>query len=226
MTTLYVRGTVDQVRATLYGLPALLSGAPGGRDVARGLLLRLGVTALSLCKVRFETLSRGGTYEGEKWAPLAPSTIAGRRRPKGVPTRYQARRGVAEAALKLQKARRGSKAQQKALKAYERSKKKAAQAFAPLQILVDTGVLRASLSPGLEGPSGDANQVFKLESGAVIVGTKLFYARFHQYGTRRMPARPPLPEKFPPAWHQPLGEAARTGVVRAIEVLLNGRTTN
>lgn len=48
------------------------------------------------------------------------------------------------------------------------------------RILQDTGVLRNSITTQL------------LSSHAVAVGTRMEYAKFHQFGTRKMPARPML----------------------------------
>lgn len=53
------------------------------------------------------------------------------------------------------------------------------------QILLDTGTLRASITS-----LGSRDNVFLVERNAVLVGTRVKYAPFHQHGTRKMVARP------------------------------------
>lgn len=54
------------------------------------------------------------------------------------------------------------------------------------RILRDTGLLyRAVSSPG--GP----HSILSISEKSMTIGTSLRYARFHQSGTRHMPARPP-----------------------------------
>ena len=55
------------------------------------------------------------------------------------------------------------------------------------RILVETGALMASLV-SVGGP-GNINEV---ESRGMLFGTEVEYALFHQTGTQRMPARPPV----------------------------------
>jgi hypothetical protein len=83
--TIRVRGSRDNVRRLLRTLPAALSGrASDPTGVARSLSLRLGMVALSLVKQAFVEKSQGRTDEsGLRWAPLAPSTIRGRRQGRG-----------------------------------------------------------------------------------------------------------------------------------------------
>jgi len=54
-------------------------------------------------------------------------------------------------------------------------------------ILVDSGALRGSLTQ-----AGHPEQIVELGRDSLLYGTRVPYARFHQRGTRRMPARPPL----------------------------------
>lgn len=72
-------------------------------------------------------------------------------------------------------------------------------------ILVREGHLRESMNwhGGAPGPGG----IFEATASYAIVGTSIPYAKFHQYGTVKMPARPftpaPDPEVFAPllqAW--------------------------
>lgn len=66
------------------------------------------------------------------------------------------------------------------------------------RILVDTGTLRDSLT----GETPYSIEIVRpLE---LTVGTKVDYARYHQTGTNRMPARPiiALPEEQKTRWHK------------------------
>jgi len=65
------------------------------------------------------------------------------------------------------------------------------QHFPGQPILVRTGALRQSLTwqGGQLGPGG----VFTPMPGWVVLGTSVPWARFHQHGTKRMPARPFMP---------------------------------
>ena len=82
-----------------------------------------------------------------------------------------------------------------------------------VDILRDTGILLNSLSPGTLGGSGPSatysppsgpgggDQVFDLFGSGVIVGTTVAYAKSHQEGNGRIPARPFLPTRgVPAAW--------------------------
>lgn len=53
-------------------------------------------------------------------------------------------------------------------------------------ILVRTGKLKASLS------SVGAGSITKITPSSLEIGTSIPYAKYHQGGTRRMPARPPI----------------------------------
>ena len=68
----------------------------------------------------------------------------------------------------------------------------------PMDILVRTGDLRDAMTG-----RGTA-KVEIIRPKGMVVGTTLEYARFHQRGTRRMPARPiiALPEEQKTRWHK------------------------
>ena len=82
-----------------------------------------------------------------------------------------------------------------------KTSKKKQRVFSGLQILLDSGQLRASVD-------ADYNNIFGVGKNQVIFGTDKDYGVFHQYGTKRklqpgeteedrkerMPARPFLPE--------------------------------
>lgn len=80
-----VRASRANVKRLLRTLPKVLAGE--GADVtgaAKSLSMRLGMVALSLVKQAFVEKSEGRADEsGLRWLPLAPSTIAGRRKGPG-----------------------------------------------------------------------------------------------------------------------------------------------
>lgn len=80
-----VRARRQEVREVLGRLPALVAGrSPDTTGHVRSLQLALGMIALSLIKQAFVAKSAGGEDEaGQRWAPLAASTLAGRRKGKG-----------------------------------------------------------------------------------------------------------------------------------------------
>lgn len=81
MATITARLTRGQAAALIRQLPQILAGKlPDPTGEVRNLSLVAGVTALSLIKSAYVVKARGGTDEaGEKWEPLAPSTLARRR---------------------------------------------------------------------------------------------------------------------------------------------------
>lgn len=56
---------------------AQLAGAPGPID---GFFKQAGTRILAMQQRRYTQLSRGGSFMGETWEPLAPSTLRGKRR--------------------------------------------------------------------------------------------------------------------------------------------------
>jgi hypothetical protein len=101
-----------------------------------------------------------------------------------------------------------------------------------VQILVDTGRLRASLQPGLvfdSGPGaayqkptgeGGTDQAFEPKPSEVVVGTNVKYGAYHHEG-RKVPQRRLWPAEFPPTWWQQILGVAISGLVR-IGDLFNG----
>ena len=70
----------------------------------------------------------------------------------------------------------------------------------PNAILVHSGALRASLAD----PDGPGS-VFEATATSLQVGTNVPYGIFHQTGTRKMPARPPV--KLTPAFMASIGRS-------------------
>lgn len=79
----YIRATRAAVRQAIAKIPAAAMGDHGAKAAADALMTRCGLVAKSRIYRAFITKSRGGTDEaGERWEPLAPSTIARRRHGK------------------------------------------------------------------------------------------------------------------------------------------------
>lgn len=80
---IYIRATRSDIRRAIAKIPQAAMGAHGAKAAADALMTRCGLVALGRIKRAFITKSRGGTDEaGERWEPLAPSTIARRRHGK------------------------------------------------------------------------------------------------------------------------------------------------
>lgn len=89
---------------------------------------------------------------------------------------------------------------------------KVAFAGAFAKILRDTGRLLNSLAPDLVG-TGD--QKLDAGQGFVTIGTNVAYAKWHQFGTRKMPKRQIFPEAgetLPVQWEEDMAEAMLTGL--------------
>lgn len=96
-------------------------------------------------------------------------------------------------------------------------------------ILRDTDALYNSLSPACEPQEGTMappavdGQVFRLEGTAVVLGTKIPHAHFHDRGIPgKLPRRPPIPEtsRWPPPWWQAILEQAREGFIEILKTEL------
>lgn len=100
-----------------------------------------------------------------------------------------------------------------------------------VQIGRDTGRLFNSLSPGIAEPeqhpllenpppplNGDLNyRILREAPGAIIVGTNVIYAgKFHAM-------RPLWPVSLPAPWSEQIAHAAKTGVLEAVGMILEGR---
>lgn len=190
MPTVTYRGSARDLRRALRLIPPLLAGrAADPQRLAQAVQLRLGVRLLSLVQADFVTKSRGGT--GKDGVTWAKLS------PKTIAARER-------------KAKKGGK------------KAKSARFAGRYDVLRDTGKLLRSLTPGVEDrPARAEGQVLRPGRGDVIVGTNVPYAAAHQNGTKHTPARQilPPPGRLPPAYEQPLLDAALRGVVRIIELM-------
>lgn len=194
--------------------------------IAKGFMTAIGFGALSDVKSAYVEKARGGTDElGIKWAPLAPSTIANRRVGPGdkrdnpdIAERERIRtRETKKALARFRLSLPENEARRRAaivgsIKATKLTGKTKIQTLGNrnVEILRDTGVLLNSLSPGRLVQAGGnvgydiphADQIFMPKPGEVIVGTTVEYSSYHQQGTKRIPARPflPQPGRVPSIW--------------------------
>src|SRR3974390_99998 len=79
---IYVRTTRQRLSQAIRSIPLAARGNIGAaQEAAKGLLLRIGMAALSKVRQAFVVKARGGTDEcGLKWPPISPPTIAYSRR--------------------------------------------------------------------------------------------------------------------------------------------------
>jgi hypothetical protein len=219
---------------------ALAGRTPFAAELVRGVQIRVGMTLLSLAQADFVTKARGGTgKDGIRWDPLKPSTIAQRRttaaerkalgitgkRVRGLLTPaedkrwrmiFASRKAYLIAKFGLGEREASAQAAQIAwatLKAAGAKTKLQVLGGRVVEMLRDTGRLFNSLSPALQG---SADQVFRMEPGAVTVGTNVVYA------ARQHRMRPfwPVDGRLPEAWVQPVMDTLRRGIMEAVAVLM------
>lgn len=89
-------------------------------------------------------------------------------------------------------------------------------AVGAFEIGVDTGLQRASASPGFRGPDGKGGNAFDIGPGQVTVGYNRSYSPFFDR------ARPLIPDPIPAAWKQRVGQIARTWADGIIKRNLGG----
>ncbi len=233
--TITVRARRPEIEKIIRSLPNLARGHGG-----RGLLIRVGLTALDLIKKAFVVKSHGGQDEaGERWQPLSPATIAYSRRhkktsrkkrggvrPSGALTEIQRQKWWAHYRHFLGKLK-GNKAHAAAC-AWVILKRSGVvtlmQKYGGTQvdILRDTGLLLRSLTPKVPADAAPTNpprnphQVFRTSRGEVIIGTNRDWAYTHHYGIRgRLPRRRlwPHPSRWPAAWWDQILVQARAGLI-------------
>lgn len=89
----------------------------------------------------------------------------------------------------------------------------------PTEILRDSGQLLNSLSPGVAGPSGHPNQIFRVNPGEVIIGTNRKGAARMHAGKRRLW---PRVETWPQRWWGLLSGTLRDGAANVLQRMLGG----
>lgn len=213
MTRIRYHGTIDELRDEINGLIDALTGKAGRNDPrVRGVLLAIGLAALSSIKEAFVIKARGGTDAmGISWPELKPETIARRRQGSHQKHSGKVDKGQYEAVKKQRELRQ--RIQRREFKrlfaefstrlpegeARARANRVASQRATAqsgmtivealggrvVEILRDTGALLNSLSPG--EIAGDSyvipeGQLFELAASSVILGSNLIYAATHNFG--------------------------------------------
>lgn len=237
--TTHTRASRDAIRQALADLPA---AARRGGPIADAMMTRIGMTALGRIKRAFVVKARGGTDEaGEKWQPLSPKTIAyskTRQRGRGGRTKTEKGRSTYPSqALNAKQQARWWAVYRRQLAIYKGNKGHAAAVawlilkgegaqtlvdkygHRQVEILRDTGLLLNSLSPG----TGSTEQVFRVQPGAVVVGTNRKGAAGHHYGIPgRLPQRRlwPPPDSWPASWWEDILDVTKTGLLDlAVEII-------
>lgn len=239
--TVHTRATRDDLRRALQGLPA---AAQGGGPIADAMMVRVGMVLLGRIKRAFIVKARGGTDEcGEKWQPLSPKTIAynkTRQRGRGGRTKAEKKRNAFPSqALNQKQQDRWWEVYRRQLAIHKGDKRHAAAVawtvlkregartlvdkygHRQVEILRDTGLLLNSLSPGV----ASSDQVFRVERGAVTVGTNRAGAAAHHNGVPgRLPQRRlwAPPDKWPAEWWRDITDAAKSGMAELAAYLIRG----
>lgn len=103
-----------------------------------------------------------------------------------------------------------------------------------VQILVDTGRGRGSLTPGSlyengpkakyekPGGKGGSEQRFDIETDCIVVGTNVKYMSYHHNAKNKKRRRRLWPEKFPADWWQQILGIAISGLARIGELYNKG----
>jgi hypothetical protein len=242
-------GVIDALQ-TVVG--EITTGAPGvPQNYLDGFLVRCSNSLLSQIKQDYVSKSRGAVgRDGIRWPELSPQTIARRR--LGPPDKKLLTDKARLAKLPpdqqktLKKLIRQRTAQYMARGMHKDKAARIARQVTfrgkvptklsilggrSVQILVDTGVMLATLEPGYEAtPNGNPNQVLETSPGRLAVGSKLsvngvnIFACNH-FGTKRIPSRPswPLDGNLPEEWWDAvLGAAQRGLILIAVIVFQNG----
>lgn len=228
--TVHIRASATAAQQLLIGIPqeATLGGA-----ISSAMLARCGLVILTHVRDAFITKSRGGTDEaGDRWQPLLPKTIAySRRHGRGGRTSAERKRGSRPSqALDTKQQDRWWSLYRQGLAIFGGDKSSAAKrAWSILkregavtlfdkygsrqaQILVDSGALLESLSPG----SGSPHQVFRIERSEVIIGTTREGAAAHHTGIPGcLPQRRliPPPNRWPASWWKSVTDEVCEGLV-------------
>lgn len=233
--TVKVRATRAAIKQAIALIPR---SARAGGNTANAMLVRCGLAILGRIKQAFIAKSHGGTDDaGDRWVPLKPATIAGRR---GNRSKSEKRRNArpSQALTKAQQTRwwdvyrrqlaiyKGNKGHAAAV-AWIVLKNEGATTLVDkyghrkVDILRDTGLLLNSLSPGVV----TQNSVFRVGRGEVIVGTNRKGAAAHHKGVPgRLPQRRLWPEvrKWPVSWWLDVTDQIRQGLVDIAVNIMKG----
>jgi hypothetical protein len=237
-SVIYVRGKNAKAKVLqVVREAAALAAGNGSSEASNALMVRMGLTALSLIKTAFVQKAAGGTDEaGDSWPPLKRSTIAYSRKHPGVPLNVKGspnRAAFAPSWMLTDKQRKrwwalcatvGPAGAWIILKSEGAKTLIGEYGDTPVQILRDKGLLLNSLSPGLiltqeqppNPPPTPPNQIFDVGPGEVIVGTNRKGAAANHTGIPgKLPQRRlwPNPNNWPASWWSAVVEQGRMGLV-------------
>ena len=191
MTTVQSKASPAKVREFIASIPGYIAGTkPDRYGFGRKFLEGFYYDLLLEVRRAFLQKSRGGADDGgNKWKPLADSTIERRLKNRGpMDSADKARlrmflRSLTGSERKKQQTYRELVAQ----RAAQRYRRKASGG---VEILRDTGVLLNSISPKRPGevPVGG---IFRVRPGAIEVGSSVPYFQPHQQGGGPRKDRPP-----------------------------------
>lgn len=204
-------------------------------DAAKVILTRAGLALLGRIRKAFITKSQGGVDEaGDSWKPLSPKTIAYRRMKKKRTRTEKKRDTYPSQALTKRQQERWWELYYEGVKKLNKDKASAAKRAwaiiksegaitlldkygnAQVPILIDTGALLESLSPGTSSP----DQVFRIDQGSVTIGTTRQGAMAHHRGVprRNLPQRRlwPDPDNWPESWWDDILNQIEQGLVELI----------
>lgn len=239
--TTYVRASRADVRKAMEQLPRILRGDSAA---AQAIMTRVGLAALGHIRRAFVIKARGGTDDaGDRWKPLSPKTIAyskTRSRGRGGRTKTEKKRDAFPSqALNSKQQDRWWEIYRRALAQFKGDKRHAAAVAwfvlkregaktllekygnRQVEILRDTGLLLNSLSPGVTS----TEQIFRVSSGAVIVGTNRKGAAAHHKGIPgRLPQRRlwPEPSRWPKKWWDDITDQIKQGITDMAVAILKG----
>lgn len=224
----------QEINSLVRSLPAILAGrAPDPHGIAAGFKARLAFAFLGLVKEAFEQKGRGQTgSDGITWPPLKQKTVV-QKLAKGMTKRQleqwksDYRAAFREVSPHMNQEQAQAKAQEIATRQHEKRTGRQG-ASGTTQMLVDTGILRQSLSIGSlveQGVSAtyqppNQEQFVEDKPGEIAIGTNVKYARYHHRGTKHIPARRFWPEKLPPSWIEAINRQARLGLEKIVSDLL------
>ncbi len=204
-STIHAKSTTQVIRDAIAEVPGAAELGSLGIQEA---LQACGMSVLWHIRQAFIVKSTGGTDEaGLRWAPLAASTLAARKRKYGARRkqkrdskgRFTSEESPAARRMRLIIRSRGR------IPVHDRRP-------GSYDILRDSGALLDSLSPGSDSP----HQVFTVDRGRVTFGTTRPGAATHPHGSpsRGIPQRRlwPDPKEWPESWWRDI----RAHIVQAL----------
>lgn len=182
----------------------------------RDLLDVLGTTILSESQLAYRTKARGGRgSDGITWKKLSPKTLEAR-----VRRRAPARRIVRQRKKLAEKIRntkgKGSGKKKEGLRKKRKDQLEKLQSLIQKEVNqheigVDTGLQRASASPGFRARDGRGGNTYEFGPDRITVGYNRKYSTFFDE------ARPLLPDPLPQAWQQELDQRTEEFMQRLLE---------